>query len=126
MTTLDIDPRTQKIIDAFDEHSRTRAAELLQGTELEPLQSARERAFCIGYKAGVIDLSAAQRLDALLNTAHILTVFDMASTWRDSPDVDARFLAGTCDLAEARLIAAIDAARAAMNTAKDAEKEDAP
>jgi hypothetical protein len=113
MSKLEFDPATQKIIDAFDAQAKKRGAELMHRTDNEPLQATREIAFCLGYKAGVIDLSAAHREEIAVDVARMAAVFAAAIAWRDSPRVDAGSLAGTVDGHEARLIAAIDAARAA-------------
>jgi hypothetical protein len=116
MTKLQIDPATQKIFDDFDAHAKRRAGELLARTENEPLQATREISFCLGYKAGVIDLGAVHReeaVEAVVDVAHMAAVLAAAIAWRDSPRVDAGSLAGTVNGYEARLIAAVDAARAA-------------
>ena len=60
MNKLDLDPKTQAIVDAFDSHARKRAAELLPAGPDGPLQRTREIAFCLGYKAGVVDLNVAR------------------------------------------------------------------
>jgi hypothetical protein len=109
----EFDPATQKIIDDFDAHAKKRAAELLTCTDNEPLQATRETSFCLGYKAGVVDLGAAHREEAVVDVARMAAVVAAACAWRDSPRVDAGSLAGTVSAHEARLIAAVDAARAA-------------
>jgi hypothetical protein len=120
VTKLEIDPAAQKIVDDFDAYSKKRAEELLAPAEVIPLtglrrrlQAMRESSFCLGYKAGVIDLGAAHREEAIVDVARMATVVSAAIAWRDSPRVDASSLAGTVNAHEARLIAAIDAARAA-------------
>ncbi len=112
MTKIVLDPATQKIVDAFDAHAKKRFLELL-GHRDSPLQATAEISFCLGYKAGVIDLSAAQREEAVVDVARMAAVFVAAIAWRDSPKVDAGSLAGTVNSYEARLIDAVDAARAA-------------
>lgn len=57
----DFDPATQKLIDDFDVHAKKRCAELLSASTNQPMQAIRESAFCLGYKAGAIDLSASIR-----------------------------------------------------------------
>ena len=109
----EFDPATQKIIDDFDAQAKKRSAELLSHADSDPLQRIRELAFCLGYKAGVIDLGAAMRDQAVVDVARMAAVFAAAIAWRDSPRVDASSLAGETNLYEARLIAAVDAARAA-------------
>lgn len=113
MATLELDPATQKIVDDFDAQAKKRAAELLGRTDNEPLQATREISFCLGYKAGVIDLGVEQRQVYAVDIAQVAAVFAAACAWRDSSPVDRRSLAGVSDLQEARLIAAVDAARAA-------------
>jgi hypothetical protein len=117
VTKLELDPRTQKIVDDFDAYSKKRAAELLSSSEVAPLYSSswamRESSFCLGYKAGVIDLGAAHREEPIVDVARMSAVFSAAIAWRDSARVDASSLAGTVNEHEARLIAAVDAARAA-------------
>jgi hypothetical protein len=115
VTKLELDPATQKIVDDFDAQAKKRAVELLFRTANEPLQATRESSFCLGYKAGVIDLGAALREEAVVDVARMAAVFAAACAWRDSPRVDASSLAGTVNVHEARLIAAVDAARAAKN-----------
>jgi len=109
----EFDPTTQKIIDDFDAHAKKRAAELLARTDNEPLQATRETSFCLGYKAGVVDLNTVRREEAVVDVAQLAAVFAAACAWRDSARVDNRFLAGVSDLQETRLIDAVDAARAA-------------
>ena len=113
MTKLDLDPATQKIVDDFDAQAKKRAAELLAPTANEPLQATREISFCLGYKAGVIDLGAALREQPVVDVSRMAAVFAAACAWRDSPRVDASALAGEVNSYEARLIAAVDAARTA-------------
>ena len=109
---MKFDPETQKILDAFDAHAKKRFVEMLGQRERNPqLQAAAEVSFCLGYKTGVVDLSATRR--DVVAFAHMAAVFVAASAWRDSPKVDAGSLAGTVNEQEARLIAAVDAARAA-------------
>lgn len=117
MTTLELDPTIKQVVDDFDAHAKKRAAELLVSTPNEPLQATREIAFCLGYKAGVIDLGAVLREQSVVDVAQMAAVFTAACAWRDSPRVDARSLAGTVDVHEARLVAAVDAARAAKKEA---------
>lgn len=112
MTTLDLDPKTQKIIDDFDAYAKKRFTEMLGHRESSPLHATAEGCFCLGYKAGVFDLGAAQRELAVLDAARMAAVVAAAIAWRDSPRVDAGSLAGTVNVYEARLIAAVDAARA--------------
>jgi len=113
VTTLELDPATQKIVDDFDAYSKKRASELLTSSEIAPIQAMRESAFCLGYKAGVIDLGAAHREESIVDVARMSAVFAAAIAWRDSAGVDASALAGTVNGHEARLIAAVDAARSA-------------
>lgn len=108
---LELDPPTQKAVDNFDAHAKKRAAELLTHTENEPLQAMRESSFCLGYKAGVVDLCAVMREESVVDVAQMATVFAAACAWRDSARVDAHVLAGGADVYEARLVAAVDAAR---------------
>ena len=84
MTKLEFDPSTQKIVDDFDAHAKKRAAELLASTPNEPLQVTRETAFCLGYKAGVIDLGASLREQPVVDVARLAAVFEAACTWRDA------------------------------------------
>lgn len=65
MTEQVLDPATQKIIDDFDAHAKKRFLEMLGVTESSPLQRTREISFCLGYKAGVIDLGSALREQAI-------------------------------------------------------------
>lgn len=99
-----LDPATQKIIDTFDEHAKKRAVEMLGRTDNAPLQATREISFCLGYKAGVIDLGAALRDQPVVDVAQLAAVFAAACEWRDA--------AGQAP-STARLIAAVDAARTA-------------
>lgn len=73
-TKIEIDPATQTIIDTFDEHAKKRFAELLGRTENAPLQATREISFCLGYKAGVIDLGAALREQSVVDISQRLIV----------------------------------------------------
>ena len=114
MTKIEFDPATQKIVDDFDAHAQKRFTELLGHRQNAVLQTTAEVSFCLGYKAGVIDLGATQREEPVVNVARMAAVFAAACAWRDSPLVDRRFLAGVSDLQETRLIDAIDAARAAQ------------
>jgi hypothetical protein len=116
--THEFDPATQQVIDNFDAYAKKRAAELLTSTTNVPLQATRETAFCLGYKAGVIDLGALQREEVVVDVSQMAAVFAAACAWRDSAPVDRRFLAGVADLQEARLIAAVDAARGAQGARK--------
>jgi len=113
MTKLVLDPKTQQIVDAFAAHAKKRFLELLGQRENPHLQTTAEVSFCLGYKAGVVDLSAVQREEAVADVARMAAVFAAAIAWRDSPRVDAGSLAGTVNSYEARLIDAVDAARAA-------------
>jgi hypothetical protein len=110
---LQLDPATQKIIDDFDAHANKRCTELLGHCVSARLQATAEDSFCLGYKAGVIDLGAAQREEVVVDVARMSAVFAAACAWRDSPRVDASSLAGEVNGHEARLIAAVDTARAA-------------
>jgi len=110
----EFDPTTQKIIDDFDAHAKKRAAELLARTDNEPLQATRETSFCLGYKAGVVDLNTVLREQPVVDVARMAAVFAAACAWRDSAPVDRRSLAGVSDLQEARLIAAVDASRGGL------------
>lgn len=112
MTKLEFDPATLKIINDFDAHAKKRFLELL-GHRDSPLQATAEISFCLGYKAGVIDLGDVQREQAVVDVAWMAAVLAAAIAWRDSPRVDASSLAGSVNVYEARLIAAVDAARAA-------------
>jgi hypothetical protein len=64
MSELEIDEATQKVIDNFDEHAKRRCAELLGSSVHSAFRSMLERAFCLGYKAGVVDHSAVVRASA--------------------------------------------------------------
>jgi hypothetical protein len=112
-TKIEFDPVTQKIVDDFDAHAKKRFTEMLGHREGSPLHTTSEICFCLGYKAGVIDLGAAQRELAVVDVAHLAAVFAAACAWRDSALADRRYLAGVSDLQETRLIEAIDAALAA-------------
>jgi hypothetical protein len=112
MTEQALDPATQKIIDDFDAHAKKRAAELVGHTDVAPLQATREISFCLGYKAGVIDLGAALREQPVVDISQLAAVFAAACEWRDAiPTSIARNLS-----IEERLIAAVDAARAARRS----------
>ncbi len=113
MTKLELDPTTQKIVDDFDASAKKRAAELLGHRENAPLQATAEIAFCLGYKAGVFDLGAALRAEAVVDVAQLAAVFAAACAWRDAPRVPDALAGEVPDTHEDRLIAAIDAARAA-------------
>src|SRR5262249_16905655 len=113
MTKLILDPATQKIMDAFDAHAKKRFIELLGHREGSPLQATSEICFCLGYTPGGGDLSGGEGEEAVVDVARMAAVFAAAVAWRDSPRVDAGSLAGTVNSYEARLIDAIDAARAA-------------
>jgi hypothetical protein len=116
VAALELDPATQKIVDAFDERAKKRAAELLSRVpDNEPLQRIRDGAFCLGYKAGVIDLGAAQRQENAIDIAQIAAVFAAACAWRDSPRIPDALAGAALAVTshEDRLIAAVDAARAA-------------
>ena len=105
MATLELDPATQKIVDDFDAQAKKRVAELLpRSPHNEPLERIRDNAFCIGYKAGVIDLSNVQRLQTTVDFSQLVAVFEAACDWRDDPLMTSAL--------EAQLIAAVDAARA--------------
>jgi len=107
-TKIEIDPATQTIIDTFDAHAKKRFAELLGSTDNTPLQATREISFCLGYKAGVVDLGAALREQSVVDVAQLAAVFAAACAWRDSPHV------GDADFHEKeQLIAAVDATRTA-------------
>jgi hypothetical protein len=110
---LELDPATQKIVDDFGALAKKRFTELLGRRDNGILQRAAEISFCLGYKAGVIDLGAAQREEAIVDVTRMAAVVTAAIAWRDSPRVDAGSLAGAVNGHEARLIGAIDAARAA-------------
>jgi hypothetical protein len=73
VTKLEIDPAAQKIIDDFDAHAKRRFAALL-GRQGSPLQATAEVSFCLGYKAGVIDLGAAQREEAAADVVRMAKV----------------------------------------------------
>jgi hypothetical protein len=113
MTTLELDPVTKQIVDDFDAHAKKRAAELLTSTTNAPLgmQATREIAFCLGYKAGVIDLGATLRERPVVDVERMAAVFAAACAWRDAPPVPDALAGEIPDVHEARLIAAIDAAR---------------
>lgn len=60
----DVDEATLKqITDDFDAYAKKRAADLIRQDALrdDHLQKIAESAFCLGYKAGVVDVSASQR-----------------------------------------------------------------
>lgn len=82
MTNLD--PLTQQIVNDFDTQAKKRAAEVMLLTLNEPSQAMRERAFCLGYKAGVIDLSASFREQPVVDVARMAAVFEAACRWRDA------------------------------------------
>lgn len=109
---VEIDAATQKILDEFDAYTRRRAREMLVPRAAAPLlQATRETAFRLGYKAGVFDLGAAFR-EGGVAVSQMHEVIAAAVAWRDSPRVDAGVLAGSNNVHEARLAAAVDAARA--------------
>lgn len=111
MTTLELDPSTRQVVEDFDAHSKKRAAELLTSTSIEPLQATREIAFCIGYKAGVIDLAASLRERHGVSIDQLETVFAAACAWRDSSWVPDAVRGKVSDVHAQQLAAVIDAAR---------------
>lgn len=91
-------PEQQKIIDDFDALTKKRAKELLEASKAEGkrgeiLTAIRESAFCLGYKAGVIDSAPQYKI--------LLRVFEAASAWEADPT----------DATAAKLVAAIQEAR---------------
>jgi hypothetical protein len=103
----DAKKRAHQVVAAFDEHAKKRAAELLVATPNEPLQATREIAFCLGYKAGIVDLGTSLRERLGVSVDQLEVIFRAACAWRDSslfPDA----IAGEF---EQQLIAAIDVAR---------------
>lgn len=62
LTPRAVDEATLKtIVEDFDALAKKRAAELLRADLDDHLRGIYESAFCLGYKAGVVDLSATQR-----------------------------------------------------------------
>jgi len=51
------DPVTRQVITDFDARAKRRAEEMLPTTGSAPLRATRATAFCLGYKAGVVDLN---------------------------------------------------------------------
>jgi hypothetical protein len=98
---ITVDPTTQKIFDDLDVHAKKRAAELLGDTAIAHLQVPRVTSFCLGYKAGIIDLGIVQRQEAGTGFGQMSAVFAAACVWRDAPHVPGH---------EERLRAAVDAA----------------
>jgi len=109
--TLDLDPATQQVVDDFDAHAKKRAAELLASTTNEPLQVTREIAFCLGYKAGIVDLGAALRERHGVSVDQLAAVYAAVCRWRDAAPVPDALAGEIDDVHEQQLIAAIDAAR---------------
>ena len=61
---IELDDATKKVIEDFDAYAHRRAKHLIKyepSQGFEPVLSMLERAFCLGYKAGVIDAGQAQR-----------------------------------------------------------------
>lgn len=61
---IELDDATKKVIEDFDAYALQRAKQLIKyepSQGFEPVLSMLERAFCLGYKAGVIDAGQAQR-----------------------------------------------------------------
>ena len=108
---MDFDPITKQVIDAFDVHAKKRATELLASSTDESLQVTREVSFCLGYKAGVVDLGVSLRERLGVDMDRMVTIFVAACAWRDSRESieDERHVAP--DDYERQLLAAIDAAR---------------
>lgn len=116
----DLDSTARAVIEAFDASAHQRARELLQiggvdsprSTLSVHLESIRVSAFCLGYKAGVVDLSTSIRKYKSVDLRSLELVFHAACAWRDSPEVTVAALAGEIPSGlVTRLIAAIDAAR---------------
>lgn len=107
MTEHVFDPATQKIVDAFDAQAKKRAAELL-GPMQDPFKAPlREATFCLGYKAGVIDLGQVHRAEI----AQLTALFEAACAWRVAARVPEALAGEVPDVAQDRLVAAIDAVR---------------
>lgn len=98
-----LDPAIQKIVDDFDAHARKRAAELLASTKNEPLQETMVLTFCLGYKAGIVDLGAAFRERYGASIDQLASVFRAVIAWRDAAE--------NGGVHEQQLVAAIDAVR---------------
>lgn len=111
MTELDLDPATQKLVDDFDAQAKKRGAELLASTPNEPLHVMRESAFCLGYKAGVVDLGSSIRERYGVSVEQLIRVYAAAVAWRDSPRVLDALSGEVPDAHERQLIGAIDATR---------------
>lgn len=61
---IELDDATKKVIADFDMYALQRAKQLIKyepAKGYEPVLGMLERAFCLGYKAGVIDAGQAQR-----------------------------------------------------------------
>ena len=97
------DEATQKIIDNFDTHAKNRASDLLTSSTNKALDEVRELAFCLGYKAGVTDLSAAWKTSELA-VKDLGLLFEACCAWRDAAQVPGP---GVHE-AEDRLVALID------------------
>ena len=115
---IEIDPVTKQVVDDFDAHAKKRAAELLASRSNDPLQATRVLAFCLGYKAGVVDLSPALRERPVVDVARMAAVFEAAARWRDAPCDQLSFCDRgehehecTVEKRERDLVAAVDAAR---------------
>jgi hypothetical protein len=57
----ELDEATQKVIENFDAVAKQRCAELLGSSVHSSFRAMLERAFCLGYKAGVVDTNAAAK-----------------------------------------------------------------
>ena len=111
VAALELDPATQKIVDDFGAQAQKRASELLpRSPDNMPLERIRDMAFCLGYKAGVIDLGAEHRQVSGAEIWQLVAVFAAACAWRDAKLADESAL-------EKRLIDAVDAVRAAKKAA---------
>lgn len=61
----EFDEAPRNVIENFDEHAKRRCADLLDFSSTQPaLRAMLERAFCLGYKAGVVDTNAAAKFTA--------------------------------------------------------------
>ncbi len=79
----------EQLLANFNAQAKARAAEMLaMSSSNERLQAAREFAFCLGYKAGVVDFGSMLREQYGADFAQIIAVFEAACVWRDQSRAD--------------------------------------